>query len=150
MLLAGCGGGVPVDVPELPADRAAACERLLAALPERLDDLGEDGLDRVPVSPEDATAAAYGDPPVVVTCGVGRPETFDRFSQCQEVDGIGWFVPEDQVGDEPVEVTLTAVGYRPRVQVVLPPEYWPMGAPSVTAVLADPVGATLRLAERCR
>ena len=150
MVLSGCSGAVDVDVPDLDAEQRAACDRLVDALPDRLEDLGDAGLERGEVDPGDAPAAAYGDPAVVVTCGVARPDAYDRFATCQEIDGVGWFVPEDQVGDEPTDVTLTAVGYRPRVEVAVPAEYWPMGSPSVTAALAAPVRDSVELANRCR
>jgi hypothetical protein len=150
LTLSACSGSVDVEVPALDAEQRAACQALLEALPERLEDVGEDGLDPVGTDPADAPAAAYGDPAVVVTCGVPRPEAYDRFAICQEIDGVGWFAPEEQIGDEPTEVTLTAVGYRPRVQVVVPAEYWPMGAPSVTAALAAPVRDSVDLVNRCR
>ncbi len=149
LALGGCSAAVEVDAADLAPQEQAACEALVDALPDRLEDVGEGGLDRVEVDPADA-AAAYGDPPVVMTCGVARPPAYDRFAACQEIDGVGWFVPEDQIGDEPVEVTLTAVGYRPRVQVVVPAEYWPIGTPSVTAALAGPVQDSVSLVDRCR
>ncbi len=150
LALGGCSGPVEVPATELDPGQQAACEALVGELPDRLEDIGEEGLARVEVDPGDAPAAAYGDPAVVVTCGVARPPAYDRFAECQEINGVGWFVPEDQIGDEPVEVTLTAVGYRPRVQVVVPAEYWPMGTPSVTAALAGPVEDRVTLVDRCR
>ena len=68
LLLTGCGGPVEVDVPDLDAADAAACEAFADDLP---DTLGDE--ERVDVEPADAPAAAYGDPAIVVTCGVGQP-----------------------------------------------------------------------------
>lgn len=70
--LSGCtGGGAepgPVDVTPPPADAAAAavCARLAPLLP---DTLGQ-GLDRRPVTADPNRAAAWGDPAIVLTCGV--------------------------------------------------------------------------------
>ncbi len=150
LALSGCSGPVDVDVTDLDPEQQAACEQLMDALPDRLEDLGEGGLDRVEVDPADATAAAWGDPAVVVTCGVDAPEGYDRFQLCQEIDGVGWFVDDADLQDEPTEVTLTAVGYRPRVSLVVPAEYWPMGGSSVAAAVAGPVLDATDLVDACR
>ena len=49
-----------------------------------------------------------------------------------ETAGVGWYVPDDVLlsGDQSRDVTMTAVGYRPRVQVLLPGEYRPDGFPN--------------------
>ncbi|MDP9496872.1 MAG: DUF3515 domain-containing protein, partial [Actinomycetota bacterium] len=63
---------VEVQVPPAGAQARAACARLTAALP---DVLGLD-LARRPVTGDPARAAAWGDPPLVLRCGVapaGRP-----------------------------------------------------------------------------
>ena len=66
MLLTACGGPVEVDVPEVDGEDAAACEAFADGLPDTLADE-----ERVDIEPTDAPAGAYGDPPIVVTCGVG-------------------------------------------------------------------------------
>ena len=144
LVLSSCSGAVSIDAPTLDAEQGAACAEFLGALPDRLDDLAP-----VDVEPADAPAAAYGDPAITLTCGVGRPEGYDRFADCLQVNGVGWFVPQE-AGSEPVEVTLTAAGYRPRVQVVVPAEYWPTGVATVTAELAETVSSTLELVQPCR
>ncbi len=148
--LAGCSGEVDVDLPALDATQRAACTELVDALPDRLTDLGPSGLDRAEVDPADATAAAWGDPAVVVACGVEEPEGYDRFQLCQEIQGVGWFVDDADLQDEPTEVTLTAVGHRPRVSLVVPEEYWPMGGSSVAAEVAGPVLRSTELVDPCR
>jgi hypothetical protein len=62
-----------VPVPPPPAQGAevdAACADLLAALPEEVDP----GVARRPVEPDEGRAAAWGDPPVLLECGVAPPE----------------------------------------------------------------------------
>ena len=144
LVLASCSGAVEVDPPSLTPAQRAACADFLRALPATLDDL-----EPVDVDPADAPAAAFGDPAVVVTCGVDRPEGYDAFSDCLEVDGVGWYLPQE-AGDEPVEATLTTAGYRPRVEVVVPADYWPTGVATVTVQLAEAVSQTLRLVQPCR
>jgi len=87
-VLAGCTGApdVPVRVPDSPA---AGCARLHDALPKTLG-----GLDRAGTTPPSIRTAAWGDPPVVLRCGVGRPAGLTATSQVIEVDGVEWFLTE--------------------------------------------------------
>ena len=99
---------------------ASACKDLREALPERVD-----GLERRAVEPEDAYAAAWGDPPVVLRCGVHEPPAFDEYSSCQITNGVAWFIPDEQITGEPVDITMTTVGRSPVVEVRLPAEHFP-------------------------
>lgn len=132
-VLSGCSDAVEVDSPDVDAATESACRSFLDALPSRLADQ-----DSVDVSPEDALGAAWGDPAIVVTCGVPMPEEFDKFSACWETDGVGWFVPDDQIEDPAADVTLTTIGYTPNVQIRLPGELRPPDAVTVE------VGAAVR------
>jgi hypothetical protein len=150
VVLVGLAGGcesdkVPIESPSPGATARAGCATFLAALPNTVDDQL-----RRPVDPEDALGAAYGDPPIVVTCGGSMPADFDRFSVCQVADGVGWYVPEDQIGSEPVDVVMTTVGFRPVVRVRVPASYWPAGAPAAQIDLAPAIKRHLRLVEPCR
>ncbi len=122
----------------------AACEALLDDVPETLYDE-----ERRLVAPAAARGAAWGDPPIVLTCGVSEPAEFDQFSLCIEANGVGWFVPPSQE-EEGADVTITAVGHRPRVSVVIPGEYRPEGLASVMANLAPVVDEHLELVDPCR
>lgn len=153
LLLAGCGpstGVVEVSgVPALDDSEAQACHSLVQALPETLD-----GQPRRPVRAPDGAAAAWGDPPIVLTCGGTMPRSFDRFSRCQWVEGVGWYVPpsafrdptSDPTADEPV--TLTTIGYGTVVQVRLPATYRPPAAAMVE--LAPVIKGHLTLQQPCR
>ena len=146
LLLTGCGapGPVTVPAPDLPAAERLACQELLADLPGVLA-----GQDSREVTPASALGAAWGDPAITVTCGVSLPAEFDEFSSCEEADGVGWFVPVDQVEDQSADVTFTAAGYRPIVQVELPGSYRPEGAAAVITQLAEPVKRHLELVDAC-
>jgi hypothetical protein len=61
------------------------CGALLADLPGSVAGLERRGLE------QDVQAAAWGDPPVVLRCGVATPEAFGPTSQCAAVDGVDWF-----------------------------------------------------------
>ena len=148
LLLGGCSGPVEIDPgPALTRADEQACRELLAALPTSV--AGQEARD---VTPEDAPGAAWGDPPIVLTCGVPEPADFTRTSTCIQADGVGWYVPDDVLlaDDESRDVTMTAVGYRPRVEVVLPGRYRPEGFMSAAVEIGRVVDETLTLERRCR
>jgi hypothetical protein len=78
----------------------------------------------------------YGDPPISVACGVAEPEGFGPGASCEIANDARWYIPAEQYGDEPREITLTAAWSRPRVQVVIPADYWPDATAAVMARLA--------------
>ncbi len=142
-LAAGCGSGnVPVDSPSPSGAHARACSELLDALPDSVA-----GEQRRTVEPEDAYAAAWGDPAIVLRCGVPRPEGYDEFATCQETNGVGWFIPEKQITGEPEEIVMTTVGREQSVEVRLPEEYWPPAEAMVD--LADAIKRSTREVDPC-
>jgi hypothetical protein len=145
LALAGCADG-PVSIPATDAGPAAAavCEQFLADVPSVLAGERKRALVR-----NGALGAAWGDPAIVLTCGGELPDGFDRFSQCVEANGVGWFVPADAEKDQSATAVLTAAGYRPLVQVSVPGDYRPEGVASVMAQLAAPVEEHLKLVDRC-
>ena len=144
LALTGCSGD-PVEVSgPAPAGAAAeACQALVDAVPDTPGDQERREVEG------DGIGAAWGDPPVVLSCGVGVPEGFDEFSTCLEVDGVGWFVPPEQEADLSVDVLLTAVGFEPRVSLLVPVEL--RGGPSAALLteLAAPMKETLELVDAC-
>ncbi len=69
----------------------AACTRLIAALPATL---GPD-IARRPVTGDVTRTAAWGDPPITLVCGVGRP---DQNVPPLTVDGVPWVVTDTGPG----------------------------------------------------
>ena len=118
-LLAGCGSNV-VDVARYPVTAVGRrdCPALVKALPQHVS--GQTRR-RVSGSPY---AAAWGDPPIVLRCGVGKPHGFDRFSACQTANGLDWYVPPSDY-PEHADVLMTTVYRRPAVAVHLPATYRP-------------------------
>ncbi len=104
-------------MPDLDADDAAACEAFADALPDTLADES-----RVDIEPSDAPAAAYGDPPIVVTCGVGVPDEFGPGAQCLVANDVPWYVPQEQYDDLSLDLVITSAWHEPRVQAVVPAE----------------------------
>jgi hypothetical protein len=135
-VLSGCGGDdVHVDRFTVSKVGQTACRALLEDLPDNVADQP-----RRTVTGS-AYAAAYGDPAIVLRCGVGRPDGFDKFSQCQRTNGIDWFVPESTIDDLGADVVMTTVGRTPAVDVLLPAHYRPEGSAAAMVDLA----ATLKL-----
>jgi hypothetical protein len=142
-VLSSCGGGnVTLDAsPPKAADRGA-CLQLIRALPRTVADQPARG-----VVPDDGWGAAWGDPAIVLTCGSTPPEGYDRTSSCTTVDGVDWYLPEDELDGDSKEVTMTTVNRAQYVRVLLPADYWP---PATTLVdLAAPVRKTVHRTGRC-
>jgi hypothetical protein len=145
VVLAGCADEpVSIPSPDVGPSTRVTCEQFLADLPSLLADQRKRALAR-----NGALGAAWGDPAIVLTCGGELPDDFDRFAQCVEANGVGWFVPAEAESDQSATATLTAAGYRPIVEVSVPGDYRPEGIASVMAQLADPVRDHLRLVDRC-
>lgn len=133
--LTGCGAGpVRVDPPPLAADLEASCRAFLDDLPATLAEE-----ERTEVEPSGVLAAAYGDPAIVVTCTDADPPEFDRFSACDQVNDVGWFVPESQVDEPEADVEVYALSHSPIVRLEVPGEYRPNGVAAALAELAEPI-----------
>ncbi len=145
VLLSACTGGpVQIEDPGASALDRAACETFLEAVPDRLA-----SQEQRAVAPADALGAAWGDPAITLTCGVSLPDDFDAFATCEEANGVGWFVSSAEREDQESDVTFTAAGFRPIVQVHLPASYRPEGAAAVISQLAEPVRDHLTLVQPC-
>ena len=108
----------------MPDGPATGCGRLHDALPRTLD-----GRDRAGTRPSSSRTAAWGDPPVVLRCGVGRPAGLTATSQVIEVDGVEWFLTEPAP-----PYVFTTVGRGTYLQVRVPSSV-PRSA--ATAALVD-------------
>lgn len=135
-MVAGCGGnGVQVDGYHVAAADRAACRQLLDTLPARVGDQPHRAVTGSPY------AAAWGDPAIVLRCGVGKPEGYDRFARCQRADGVDWFVPESTIADQRKDAVMSTIGRSPAIDVQLPARYRPEGAASVMVDLAATIKA---------
>ncbi|GAA1570139.1 MULTISPECIES: DUF3515 domain-containing protein [Kribbella] len=116
-VLAGCSpGAAPVPVPLPAPEVAAACTSLVKALPDKVLDAK-----RRKTTPESPLTTAYGDPPIVVTCGVAAPTgTTEALSKCFEVNGVGWFAKQVENG-----YIFTTIGRSVYFEVAVPSKYAP-------------------------
>ena len=127
-----------------PSDQAA-CRRVTDALPDSVAGEG-----RRSTQPAEALGGAWGDPPIVLQCGVGVPDDFTRTAACQVADGVGWFVPDSQVNDSSTDVVMSTAGYRPVIQVTVPADYRPNGLAAAMVELAPVVKKDTKLVHACR
>jgi hypothetical protein len=133
-----------VDVePTQPGQEAAACERLVDALPGTVADEERQEVE----DSASATAAAWGDPAIVLRCGVGEPASFDQFSTCQIVNGVAWYIPDEQITGSAADITMTTIGRKPGVEVAIPADYFPPAATMVD--LAPALKQHTKRVERC-
>jgi hypothetical protein len=109
----------PLGLAALPAPSAgsADCERLLAALPEKLDGGEMGALERRQLAaPVPAGAAGWGEPPVVLRCGLDRPAELTATSRLLDVSGVQFL----EIAS-PGTSTWAAVDRPVYVVVALPP-----------------------------
>ncbi|MGC4943219.1 DUF3515 domain-containing protein [Kribbella sp. DT2] len=116
-VLTACGSDpVPIAVPEPAPEVTDACTPLVKALPPKI--LDAEPRDTDPPSP---LTAAYGDPPIEITCGVSPPAGMaEAQSQCFEVNGVGWYAKEAGNG-----VIFTTIGRKLYVEIAVPKTYSP-------------------------
>ncbi len=147
--LAACSEKVPIDEPDMSDTTEETCAKLIEELPETVG-----GQQQREMEPANALGAAWGEPAIVLTCGVPLPDDVvatdgtEAPPPCQEVDGVGWFVPEDQIADQSADVVMTTIDFSPAVQVQLPAAYRPTGAAMVD--LAPAIKKTLEPVDRCK
>lgn len=91
---------LPVEVPPVTPEADAHCPALMGSLPLEL--AGEPSR---PVRSDSPYAYAWGEPPVVLVCGVARPAALGPTSPLITVNGVDWLV---DTGD-PDAVVWTAV-----------------------------------------
>ena len=145
LLVSGCGGPTVVHTEKLSDADQKSCDAFVDALPDTLSHL-----DREQAGTTAGAAAAYGDPPIIITCGVPEPDGFAEGAPCESVSGVDWFVPAEEYTDEPVPVTLTSAWTRPRVEVRIPDDYWPAATAAATGVLSPIVKDHLDVVGHCR
>ncbi|MFJ8544316.1 DUF3515 domain-containing protein [Streptomyces sp. NPDC093586] len=94
---AGCSSAddsVPAAVPSPDAKVTELCQNLDKALPSTVD-----GLNREDPEPASALTAGWGNPLIILRCGVERPaEMSDPEADGVEVDGVGWQLQKQKDG----------------------------------------------------
>ncbi|MEQ4204609.1 DUF3515 domain-containing protein [Actinopolymorpha sp. B17G11] len=137
--LTGCGQGpVSVEPPEPSGAAKGACRALIDDLPANVG-----GGKARRVEPPEALAAAWGDPPITLRCGVARPEALTPTSECFEINGVGWYAEKATRG-----TIFTTVGRATYVEVAVPEAYDPAADSLVD--LASSVDRRVRQVKPCQ
>ena len=116
-----------VDVPPVTVEADAACPALMSALPLEL--AGERSR---PVRSNSPFAYAWGDPPVVLICGVDRPAGFVATSGLIQIDAVQWYVDDSA----PDTVVWTAVDRAVYVQLSIPSSLDSASATELSDIIA--------------
>ncbi|MEJ7705186.1 MAG: DUF3515 domain-containing protein [Geodermatophilaceae bacterium] len=99
-----------VETPEVTPDADRLCPTLMGGLPLTLADSRAR-----PVRSASPYAAAWGDPPIVLRCGVPRPPGLAADSSVFEINGVAWFT---EPGED--DTVWTAVDREVYVDVRVP------------------------------
>ncbi|MBV2362594.1 DUF3515 domain-containing protein [Streptomonospora nanhaiensis] len=131
---AGCASGtVRLPAPSPAPEARDVCRDLVERLPDTLVDQP-----RAEVEPDTPYAAAWGDPPIALRCGVARPPALAPDSELMVVEEVAW------LAEPPAEPNLyTAVGREVYVELTLPPSYGPpaQGLVRVSELIAEEIPA---------
>jgi hypothetical protein len=123
--LTGCGGTFEVDDYPTAKGTKVDCVALIADVPQKV--ASQKNRD---VSHE--VAAAWGDPAVILRCGVEKPVALKPSSPCYDVRDVGWLVETTADG-----YLFTTIGRTFYVSVEVPKAYDP--AADALADLAEAV-----------
>ncbi|WP_230209274.1 DUF3515 family protein [Nostocoides sp. HKS02] len=110
-LLSGCSSAV--EVAAAPSHASPDCARAAARWPSSVATRT-----RRAVTPQDPSAAAWGDPAVIATCG--WPEPGPTSDQCLDIDGVDWVAHPLSDG-----VQFRTFGRSPALEVLVPKAYAP-------------------------
>jgi hypothetical protein len=137
--MAGCGAAGPVQV-HVPGGHPSTngCSGLLKALPANVMDQ-----DSRTVSPDNVLAAAWGDPAIVLQCGVNAPRSLKPTSRCDVINGVGWFSRREPDHGW----VFTTIGRASTVELRVPADYAP--AADALVELAAAIRNNLRLIRPC-
>jgi hypothetical protein len=104
---------LPVEVPPATPEADASCPALMSTLPLEL--AGEPSRR---VQSDSPYAYAWGEPPIVLICGVDRPAGFVVGVSAFQINGVQFYVDTS----DPDATVWTTVDRPVHVQITLPPE----------------------------
>ena len=135
-LLAGCqGSSLQVDAYPTTKGSTLDCRGMLSDLPQTVA-----GQPRRMV--EDKLAGAWGDPPIILRCGVEKPAALKPSSPCHDVNGVGWLAERESDG-----WLFTTIGRKLYVSLDVPADYDP--AADALADVADVIGRHVPVTRAC-
>ncbi|HQR78737.1 MAG TPA: DUF3515 family protein [Actinomycetota bacterium] len=117
LALGGCTAE-PSPTATPPVTDEQVCRSLISAVPSTVDHEAE--------SARSEFAVAWGDPPIVLRCGVEVPSAYGPTSEMLVVNKVSWFAQQ-----QPDGYVFTAVGRTPLVSVQVPDTHQPEVNPLV-------------------
>jgi hypothetical protein len=120
----------------------STCQELLGALPGKLADRARRTVTGT------TYAAAWGDPAIVLRCGVALPKGYAG-APCFTRNGIGWSIPAEQADDLDRDLVMTLAFRSPVVQLHVPARYRPDAPAEVMADLDEAVRAHTTAHGKC-
>jgi hypothetical protein len=127
-MLGACGfGAVEVPAASQEPGTQGLCATLVADLPEVVDDAV-----RRDLAGQTSGAAVWGQPPIILRCGVPPPSGVDPTQAVLEVAGVGWSAVPGEGGTFFYALDRAAI-----VEVAIPADYAPEA--QVLIDLADAV-----------
>jgi hypothetical protein len=105
-------GVLRLDVPDPEPSAEGPCTSLFQVLPVQLE-----GSDPRVVQSASPYVRAWGDPPVVLVCGVAKPPGFTSDAGLIQINGVAWYIAPPN-GKDPV--VWTAVDRAVYVQIQVP------------------------------
>lgn len=130
-------GPVPVPAFGQPGADSAACKNLMPKLPTDLA-----GSKQRPVEGAgNESVAAWGDPMIILRCGLETPQELKCSAVLTQVNDVGWF----QLNDDQPETTYLAADRSVRIAVTLPDG---TGTGQIQEI-SDVVVATLKARQPC-
>lgn len=136
LVLAGCqGDSVRVDAYPTTTSSALDCAALLGDLPPHVA-----GQSRRLVAGK--IAGAWGDPPIILRCGVEKPAALKPTSTCHEVNGVGWLAERQSDG-----YVFTTIGRKHYASLEVPAGYEPEA--DALADVADTIARHLPVMRPC-
>jgi len=155
-LLVACGTSTPSTPNVVPFQQAkgttAPCQAIMSALPATLN---KQPRVRSTGSP---FGAAWGNPAIVLRCGVPVPAGFlaenspqGNLSSCLTVNGIDWYLNGDPANGATAGQTLTVTTlYRnPAIEVTVPGTYGTQGPSTAMALLTSVIRAHTTVTRHC-
>lgn len=113
LMLAGCSSTVSVDTFVTEPDTETNCRALVADLPRSV--LGQEA-----ELVTNNLAAAWGDPAIILRCGVEKPADLTATSRCDRVGDVDWLTETTADG-----FLFTTIGRTFHVSIEVPAHYDP-------------------------
>jgi hypothetical protein len=133
----------PVVIPAVPAPQSASpdCQALIAALPQRLGDFERAAVAQPASEGTSAWRSGADKEPVIMRCGLARPDDFVVGSPIQGVDRVQWFEVAAQSAGDAGRSTWYTVDRPVYVALTLPAGSGPEPIQELSAVIDRTIAA---------